>query len=294
MARRPTHPRIVPVEDWRDGAEADPGFVTALARGLELLRVFGAEDRYLGNGELSKRTGIPKSTVSRLTQTLTALGYLRYLPHLERYQLGPGVLALGYRYLASDGVRDLARPHMQALADRTDCSVALGTADRTAMVYLDVAQGRGPLILRLDVGSRIPMPVTAMGRAYLVALGDQERQRLYMQLHRRYGHEWEAMRDGVEKARLYFRDHGYCISEGSWNRDVHSAAVPLVLEGGAHIVVVNCGGAAGRLSRDVLERSIGPKLLDLAEQVRRELGAARVRPSEGPSLARLGEAGAAE
>ena len=59
---------------------------------------------------------------------------------------------------------------MQDLADRTNCSVALGTADRSAMVYLDVAQGEGPLILRLEVGSRIPMPVTAIGRAYLAAL----------------------------------------------------------------------------------------------------------------------------
>ena len=129
MPRRPSNPRLANIEDWRDGADADPGFVTALARGLEILRAFGRDDRYLGNGELAKRTGIPKSTVSRLTQTLTSLGYLRYVDQLERYQLGPGVLALGYRYLAGNGVRDIAHPHMQALADSTDCSVALGAGD---------------------------------------------------------------------------------------------------------------------------------------------------------------------
>src|SRR3546814_16155217 len=106
MPRRPNHPRAATIDGWRDGTESDPGFVTALARGLEVLRAFGRDDRYLGNGELAKRTGIPKSTVSRLTQTLTLLGYLRYVDQLERYQLGPGVLALGYRFLPGNGVRD--------------------------------------------------------------------------------------------------------------------------------------------------------------------------------------------
>ena len=287
MARRPTHPRIVPVEDWRDGPEADPSFVMALARGLELLRVFGAEDRYLGNGELSKRTGIPKSSVSRLTQTLTSLGYLRYLPHLERYQLGPGVLALGYRYLAADGVRELARPHMQDLADRTNCSVALGTADRSAMVYLDVAQGEGPLILRLEVGSRIPMPVTAMGRAYLAASGEVEREKVLRQLQRHHRDDWPKPKAGLDDAIKYHADHGFCISEGSWNGDVHSAGVPLVLEGGAQIVAFNCGGSSGRLTRSVLERKIGPRLVRLADSVRRDLG-------PGPAMRHASERSVAE
>ena len=66
------------------GTEKDRNFVTALARGLELLRAFEAGETYLGNGELSKRTRIPKPSVSRLTYTLTQLGYLKYNSHLEK------------------------------------------------------------------------------------------------------------------------------------------------------------------------------------------------------------------
>lgn len=271
MARRPKSPRQASIDDWRDGAAADPGFVTALARGLELLRAFGRDDRYLGNGELAKRTGIPKSTVSRLTQTLTSLGYLRYVARLERYQLGPGVLALGYRYLAGNGVRDVAHPRMQVLADATDCAVALGTGDRTEMVYLGVCQGKGPLILRLETGARIPMAVTSMGRAYLAGLPEADREALMARLRTEHGDDWPALRDGIRDALLFYADHGYCISEGHWNRDVASAGVPLVLEGGAHVLAINCGGSAMRLTRRVLERSIGPRLIELVRAVERDL-----------------------
>lgn len=282
MPRRPSNPRLTNIEDWRDGADADPGFVTALARGLEILRAFGHDDRYLGNGELAKRTGIPKSTVSRLTQTLTALGYLRYVDHLERYQLGPGVLALGYRYLAGNGVRDIAHPHMQALADSTDCSVALGSGDRSEMVYVDVCQGRGPLILRLDVGARIPMPVTSMGRAYIAGLPEAEREALLGRLQTLYGDSWPGLRRGVDESMRYYADHGYCLSEGDWNRDVASAGVPLVLEGGAHILAFNCGGSSLRLTRRVLEHTVGPRLLALVRNVERDLiGAPAQRLDDG-------------
>jgi DNA-binding IclR family transcriptional regulator len=274
MPRRPSNPRLANIEDWRHGAEADPGFVTALARGLEILRAFGRDDRYLGNGELAKRTGIPKSTVSRLTQTLTSLGYLRYVDQIERYQLGPGVLALGYRYLAGNGVRDIAHPHMQALADSTDCSVALGSGDRSEMVYIDVCQGRGPLILRLDVGARIPMPVTSMGRAYIAGLPEADREAVLARLQAHHGDEWPFLRKGLEEALKFYADHGYCLSEGDWNRDVASAGVPLVLEGGAHVLAFNCGGSSLRLTRSVLERTVGPRLVETVRLVEHDLAGA--------------------
>ena len=80
----------------KDGsADKDRNFVTALARGLEILRCFGPSDEYLGNAELAKRTSIPRPTVSRMTATLTQLGYLRYAENLEKYRLGPGAIHTG-------------------------------------------------------------------------------------------------------------------------------------------------------------------------------------------------------
>jgi DNA-binding IclR family transcriptional regulator len=80
---------------------ADRQFSMNLARGMEVLRAFTAVDPVLGNREISDRTGLPKPTVSRLTYTLTLLGYLSRVEGLQKYRLGSGVLSLGYPLLAN-------------------------------------------------------------------------------------------------------------------------------------------------------------------------------------------------
>src|SRR4051812_7404599 len=104
--------------------EGDRKFVVALARGLEVLRAFRAGDHLLGNHEISSRTGLPKPTVTRLTYTLTRLGYLTPVPRFGKYALAPAALALGYTALAGQGIRPVAQPFMQALADYSGGAVA--------------------------------------------------------------------------------------------------------------------------------------------------------------------------
>src|SRR5215469_11631247 len=87
--------------------DGDRKFVTALARGVELLRAFGPDDDFLGNAELSRRTGIPRPTVSRLTYTLASLGYLVYVEAQEKYRIGQAAMLPGQRYLSGAGIRDV-------------------------------------------------------------------------------------------------------------------------------------------------------------------------------------------
>lgn len=263
--------RPVNIEDDQDKAAKDRNFVTALARGLELLRAFGAGEEYLGNAELSSRTGIPRPTVSRLTYTLTQLGYLKHNTHLEKYRLGPGILALGYRYLANLGIREIARPYMQQLADATDCAVALGTADRHAMTYLEVCQGHGPLVMRLETGSRLPIVTTAIGRAWLCGISAQQREAFLQQVRERDPDNWSAIEQAVNKSLTDYAEHGFCLSEGEWERDVSAVAIPLVLEGGAEVMAINCGGSSLRLSHRILVENLGPRLKDLEAQIKQQL-----------------------
>ncbi|MHB0774097.1 IclR family transcriptional regulator [Halomonas sp. WWR20] len=249
----------------------DRNFVTALSRGLELLRAFGAGEEYLGNAELSSRTGIPRPTVSRLTYTLTQLGYLQHNERLEKYRLGAGVLALGYRYLASMGIRDLARPHMQRLADATDCMVALCNEDRLAMTYIEVCQGSGPLVMRLETGSRIPMVTSAVGRAWLCGITETRREQVLRDLRKRDPDNWPAVEQGIQEAMKSFAKYGFCTSEGDWEREVSGVAVPLVLEDGAEVMAINCGGSSLRLSHRVLTENLGPRLRDLVSEVKASL-----------------------
>lgn len=245
----------------------DYNYVTALARGLELLRCFGDAAEYLGNAELASRTGIPRPTVSRLTATLTHLGYLIYVGHLERYRLGPRVLDLGYRYLASEGAGTIARPLMQELADATDCFIALGVADGTQMTYTTTCQGQGPLILRMGTGSRVGMAQTAIGRAYLSALPAKAREVHHELLRKEKPNDWSRFEQGLERAYAQYREHGFCVSDGEWNRDISAVGVPLVLENGQRVVSFNCSGSSLRLTGRILTENLGPRLRDMVEQV---------------------------
>ena len=135
----------------------DRHFVTALSRGLDVLSCFRSGSRLLGNQDISERCSLPKSTVSRLTYTLTKLGYLHYVRESGKYRLGTATLALGSAVLGRFDVRDLARPLMQELADATGTSVALGARQRLSMVCIEVCKGNAVLSLNMDVGMRLPL-----------------------------------------------------------------------------------------------------------------------------------------
>ncbi|KOF53011.1 IclR family transcriptional regulator, partial [Achromobacter sp. DMS1] len=146
-----------------------PDFITALARGLDVLRCFRHGAGALGNLDLARLTGLPKPTISRITYTLTELGYLRYHGDTGKYSPGYGVLALGYGLLAGLEVRELAKSSMNELAAATGAAVALGAFDGDAMTYVEAVHGSSALYLRLPVGYRASLD-SAMGLAYLASL----------------------------------------------------------------------------------------------------------------------------
>ncbi|WP_447955663.1 IclR family transcriptional regulator [Vreelandella sp. EE7] len=257
--------------DASTASDKDRNFVTALARGLELLRAFGNGEEYLGNAELSSRTSIPRPTVSRLTYTLTQLGYLQHNTHLEKYRLGPGVLALGYRFLSNMGIREIARPHLQQFADATDCNVSLGVADRQDMVYLETCHGSGPLIIRLDTGSRLPIATSAIGRAWICGLTAAKREQVFLELAEHHADDWPALKAGIQQSMEDHAKHGFCFSEQDWQRDISAVAMPLILEEGAEVMAINCGGASVRLDHDRLINNLGPRLKEVAAHIKQEL-----------------------
>jgi DNA-binding IclR family transcriptional regulator len=245
----------------------DRQFVTALARGLEILRVFSPQDGLLGNQEIAARTGLPKPTVSRLTRTLTKLGYLAYSERLGKYQLGTGTLALGYSVLANMGVRQVARPFMQQLAEYAGASVSLGGRDRLEMIYIEHCRPASAVTLRLDLGSRIPIATTAMGRALLAALPDEERRYLLDHMAKHDPAQWPKIRRGVEQAVDDLKTRGFTTSIGDWQSDVHAVGVPMTPPDGSSILAFNCGGPSFLFKREKLLNDLGPRLVNLARNV---------------------------
>jgi DNA-binding IclR family transcriptional regulator len=263
-------PEIVVFSDEEEGK--DRQFVNALARGLEVLRCFGPGEIYLSNADMARRTAIPKPTISRLTYTLTKLGYLNYSEQLGKYQLGAGVLALGYRMLSNLDVRKLARPLMEELAEHAQASVSMGTRDRLSMVYVETCRSSANVTLRLDVGSRIPLMTTAMGKALLCILPQSERDYLMDHARTHDTERWPRIRAGIEQGFKDYQERGFCISAGEWQNDIHAVGVPMLGADGEQVMAFNCGGPAFLLSRDKLESDLGPRLVALVKTIESNLG----------------------
>jgi DNA-binding IclR family transcriptional regulator len=249
----------------------DRKFVVATARGLEVLRAFGPGDRHLGNQEIALRTGLPKPTVSRLTHTLTRLGYLRQSEADGKYALGSAVLGLGLAALGQMDVRRIARPLMQALAEHTHGSVNLGIRDQLWMVYIDTYRNAASYTIQLDVGSRVPLATSSMGCAYLAAVPERVRRAVLDELRAAEPDRFAALRKGIEQALRDYEERGFCTSLGEWRREVHAVAAPLVSPGGAEVLVFSCSGAPFQFGRDELESDVGPRLITLVGNVRSAL-----------------------
>ncbi|MCR9256740.1 MAG: IclR family transcriptional regulator [Alphaproteobacteria bacterium] len=239
-------------------------FITALARGLEVLRCFRPDDPALSNQELAARTGLPKPTISRLTHTLTELGYLVSSPRSGTFQLGPGVLALGYAMLAGIELRERARPAMEELARHASATVALGARDRLAVVYLEVARGPQIITLSRKVGARLPIQSTAMGRAILASLPPAERDYLLRALDEKVPDQAQQIRESVAEAMEQIEKQGFCTSFGDWIPDVNAVAAPVLSLDGDDLYAINVGGPSFMVSKERLTDDLGPRLAKVA------------------------------
>jgi len=256
-------PGLVSPHDLAD----DRQFSMNLARGLEVLRAFTATNPMLGNREIADRTGLPKPTVSRITYTLTLLGYLTRDPGLQKYRLGSGVLSLGHPLLASMHVRQAARPLMEQLARKTGCTVNLGMRDRANVVYLDTVRADAANQHLPDIGSTRPLLASAMGRALILACAPAERTAILNYLKVQDRELYDAHRPAWEADQKLFAAHGFCHSRGDWRKDVHAVAVPVRMPPREQPVAMNCTLMAYRMPKDKLTREVAPLLLDTVRQL---------------------------
>ncbi|MBU1357941.1 MAG: IclR family transcriptional regulator [Gammaproteobacteria bacterium] len=254
-------------------AEAAAGAeVSALARGLSVLKAIGEAASPLSNRELAEATGIPKATVSRLAATLVGSGYLRQSMETERFSLGPALLDLSNRFLRNFDLRAAARPHLAALAEFASASVHMGVRDELDMLIIDSIRPRTALITsRIDVGSRMTIATSAAGRAYLAALPDSEQRELLDQIRQASGENWSALEGRLAAGLEEYARLGYCSSFGEWHPHIHALGFPLRGPRGERYAV-SCGGPAYLLPRETMIEHVAPRLLETARQITAEIG----------------------
>jgi DNA-binding IclR family transcriptional regulator len=251
-----------------DADGMNPQFVTAVARGMAILRCFDRGEHYLGNQDIAARTGLPKPTVSRLTFTLASLGYLNYLASLEKYSLGVGVLALAHGFVKGNDIMAVARPLMQELADYTKAAVMLGAYDDLQMVLLDICQGDETFRLNLEAGSRVPHNSTALGRAHLAALPLESFEQHLENLQKECpAAAWPKIKTGIVRARQDYEHYGFCFSLGDWKPDVFAVGVPIASDDNSRRFAFNCSGRVSVVTREQIVGDFGPRLVAMRNKV---------------------------
>jgi len=236
-------------------------------RGLHLLRAFQAGDVWLGNKDLAERTGMAKSTVSRLAHVLTDLGYLRRTESGAGFALGPGVLMLAYPLLVSLTVRQIARPSMKQLADAVGGQVSLGMAAGASMVFIETSRSRVHRHTRPEAGNAIPMLASSMGRAYLATLAPSRRADVLERLRADDPVGWQAHGDKVDAAVRDMIRLGFTRSFGDVRKEMVACATPLRVRIEGEPIVMNVSVPAFGLPRGALETSIGPQLCVAARRI---------------------------
>ena len=246
-------------------AGVDRQFVTALARGLDILRCFSAERRWLGTTEISHLTGLAQPTVWRLCHTLQKTGFLAVVPGKDKLQLGVAAIALGGAALAGQEALEVIRPMLQSFADRYQVAVALGRREDDSIVYLLRCQGNSPLLMNLRVGSRIPLFHSAIGWAYLACCSAEERAQLLVDAKEQGKLTEASERKTMEAALRAYAVQGFLIHERKqYQINTVASAIDLPFN---ERYVISCGGPASLLPFTMLQDEVGPLLADLARQL---------------------------
>ena len=239
----------------------DRRFASTLAKGLSILQAFAPSDRALGNRELARRTGMPPSTVARMTFTLTQLGFLQQLKPEDSYCLGPAVMALGYTARARLSFLPTAEELMQELADEVGALVALAMRDGSAAMLTRCWRPRNTPSIWLTEGHRLPLERSSPGRVILAAT-------------KRSATDTADVRED----RIALQSKGFLVSIGRWNENINACAVPFWPDPSQEPAAFLCGAHQDVLPELALNKKVGPLLLAKVRELERRLGISELRP----------------
>jgi IclR family transcriptional regulator, pca regulon regulatory protein len=241
-------------------------FIQSLERGLAVLRVFGADAPSLTLSDAARRAGLTRATARRVLHTLTALGYVAF--DGKHFELTARVLDIGYAYLSSLHLSDLAQPAMEALSERVSESVSAAVLDGDEIVYVARVPTTRILTISLGLGSRLPAHCTSLGRVLLAGLPLAEFNAYAARI------ELLPRTERTITDRDHFctmiedvRTRGYALLDQELEDGVRSVAAPLRDRQGRVVAALNVGTQASRTTLTRLRSEIVPELLASAATI---------------------------
>ena len=237
--------------------------IQVVSRAFDVLRCFEGHETRLGNLEISNRCGLPRSTVSRLTHTLTRMGQLVYLPRDQKYRIGPSAVAMSTTMMKGLQLRNLIRLRLQDVAEQLPGTVGFVIPDRFHLVYLEYARAANALGLHESTGSRISVATTAAGHAYTAALDAEVGNALIAEMERELPEAAKLLKPRIEGNREFLREHGYVVACGLWSPHINGCAVPLWSPQYQTVVVVTIGLLSAMFDEQRLHKEVAPRMIEL-------------------------------
>jgi DNA-binding IclR family transcriptional regulator len=248
-------------------AAGEGDVIQVVSRAFDVLRCFEGHEARLGNLEISNRCGLPRSTVSRLTHTLTRMGQLVYLPGDQKYRIGPSAVAMSTSMMKGLKLRNLVRQRLQDVAEQLPGTVGFVIPDRFHLVYLELARSANALGLHEVTGSRISMASTAAGHAYTAALEPEVGDALLNEMEREVPESAKLLKPRIEHNRRFLKEHGYVVACGLWSPHINGLGVPLWSPQYQTFVVVTIGLLAAMYDEKRLHSEVAPPMRELAAAV---------------------------
>jgi IclR family pca regulon transcriptional regulator len=263
-------PNEGPTVAMSDKPAQSSDFVQSLERGLAVIRAFDAEHRELALSEVARSTGLTRAAARRFLLTLVKLGYVNFSQ--GRFSLRPRVLELGYAYLSSLSLPEVAMPHIEALVAQVNESCSISVLDDTDIVYVARVPTRRIMSITLAVGTRLPAWVTSMGRVLLAGLPDDELEERLVRIEvapltSRTVKDKEALRGILATVRR----QGYAATDQELEEGLRSLAVPLRSASGAVTAALNVSVHASRASMAAMRRDYLPLALQTAAAIEEDL-----------------------
>jgi IclR family pca regulon transcriptional regulator len=251
-----------------------PETVQSLERGLAVIRVFDADNPRMSLSEVARRSGLTRATARRILHTLVALGYMS--TDGRTFGLRPRILELGYAYLSSLSLPEVAMPHLEHLVATVHESSSVSVLDGVEIVYVARVATKRIMTVSISVGTRFPAYATSMGRVLLAGRSDDWLAGFLASTPLKPLTPYtitdeQVLRSELQKVRL----QGWALVDQELEEGLRSIAAPLRDPSGEVVAAVNVSASARRGSAESVQAEILPGLLQTAAAIEGDLGAGR-------------------
>ena len=253
-------------DDVSENPKPGDSYVQSFARGLQVIRSFGSATPQQTLSAVAAQTGLARAGARRILLTLQTLGYVESDGRL--FRLTPRILDLGFAYLSSMPLRDLAEPTMEALVDRVHESCSASVLDGQDIVYVLRVHTHKIMSTNLGVGSRLPAFWTSMGRVLLAGLSDGEVAARLQGVPRQRFTPHTVLDDAGLLAQVRLaREQGWCLVNQELEEGLISVAAPLRDRAGRTVAALNISGQANRTNAVAMQQELLPALLQAADAI---------------------------